>query len=356
MSDRRNPEAREYALWAFALLGLCVSAVTLVDYIRPPVFCADHGVGCDAVRNSRFGRVFGVPLAIPGILYFASILGVSLTSAGERARRLLGSLGLLGALAGVTLIALQAAVIHHWCKFCLVVDVSSLATGALAMSLRASVTTAALDLRPRVGFGVAAVALAVCPIAYGLSLPVPVSAPIREATVPEVILREQRPGVATIVEFVDFECPHCRHQQEALAPVLASYGPRVRLVRRNVPLSFHQHARDAARAACCAEEQGRGERLAEVMFRTTPEELTPEGCERLAREAGVDVSAFQACMTSRRPEAALERDMNDAHAANVSGLPSLWVGREHFEGFTEPEALRASIDRALQSANAHSGT
>lgn len=343
---------RELVLQALCLLGLAVSAMLLVDYVRPPVFCADHGSGCDAVRQSSFARPLGVPLPVPGALYFTTLLGLSLLGARDRARRLLASLGLLGVLAGVALVAIQGFVLHHWCRYCIAVDVSSIAAGALAVSLRMDVRAPdAPAPRRRVPSyavtGAALLALLV-PLVYGLSRPsqqpiapnTPTLAPL-----PDVIAQLQRRDVATIVEFVDYECPFCRRQQEALAPVLASYGARVRVVRKNVPLSFHEHARDAARAACCADEQGRGEAVAAALFRA--EDLTPAGCERVAREAHLDLEAYRACLASRRPDVVIERDLNDAHAAGVSGLPTLYVGVERFEGLTDATALRASIERAL---------
>ena len=358
--------SREFALQAICLVGLAACAMLLVDYLRPPVFCSDHGSGCDVVRHSAFARPFGVPLPIPGTLFFVGMLVVSVFGAGERARRLLASLGLLGVLAGVTFVAIQGFVLHHWCKYCLVVDASAVLAGALAMSLRMDVRdTAEPTPKRRVpSFVVTAAALValLLPLGYGLSRPMghrpigpntPTIAPL-----PEVIARLQERDVTTIVEFVDFECPFCRRQQEALAPVLASYGRRVRVVRKNVPLSIHEHARDAARAACCAEEQGRGEAVSNALFRS--EDLTPAGCERVVQESHADLEAYRACLASHRPDVLLERDMNDAHAAGVSGLPTLYVGVERFEGLTDSDTLRASIERALRggpdaASHAHQG-
>jgi protein-disulfide isomerase len=42
--------------------------------------------------------------------------------------------------------------------------------------------------------------------------------------------------------------------------------------------------------------------------------------------------------------------MRDARDAGVSGLPTLWVGREQFVGLQSVETLRASIDRALRNS------
>ena len=217
------------------------------------------------------------------------------------------------------------------------------------LAARAPDAPAPRRLVPSYAVTSAAVIALLVPFGYGISRPserpiapnTPTLAPL-----PEVIAQLQRRDVATIVEFVDFECPFCRRQQEALAPVLASYGERVRVVRKNVPLSFHEHARDAARAACCADEQGRGEAVAAALFRA--EDLTPAGCERVVREAHLDLEAYRACLASRRPDVVIERDLNDARAAGVSGLPTLYVGVERFEGLTDATALRASIERALR--------
>jgi protein-disulfide isomerase/uncharacterized membrane protein len=293
------------ALRLACLVGLAVSAMLLVDYIRPPVFCADHGSGCSVVRSSVFARPFGIPLPLPGLAFFAALFGLTLTNA-PRAWLGLRAAGALGVFAGGSFLLIQHFVIHAWCQFCVVVDLS----------------------RPGPAPGQ--------------------PAPLVNNRVPDSILAEQREGVATIVEFVDFECPFCRRQQEAVAQVVASYGPRVRVVRKNVPLSFHPHARDAARAACCAEEQGRGDAVAEALFRA--EDLTPEGCERVAQAAGVDLQAYRACLASPRPNVALERDDRAARDAGVSGLPTLWVGREQFVGLQTVETLRASIDRALRNS------
>ncbi len=355
----RPAVTREALLRVFALVGLAVSSALLVDYVRPPVFCADQGSGCDLVRHSRFAFPGGIPLPILGVGYFTLLLGASLAGQGPRVRRALAALGALGVLAGLAFVGIQGLVLRAWCQFCLVVDVSSLGAGALALSLRNDVAPEG-SRAPPVGVGArltvgAALLAAVVPLGWGLSRPVAAPpGPVAAEVVPEVILREQRPGVATIVEFVDFECPFCRRQQAVLSPLLQAYGPRVRLVRKNVPLGFHEHARDAARTACCADEQGRGDRVAELLFEAS--DLTPEGCARVAQEAGLDMEAYRACLASPRPDAVLERDRNDARAAGVSGLPTLWIGRERFEGLQTAEAVRESIDRALQGASSPAGT
>jgi protein-disulfide isomerase len=338
---------RNIALFAFAVLGLLFSTMLLVDYTHAPVFC-DQGGGCEAVKHSVYAKPLGVPLPVLGVAFYATVIALaSMTT--HTTRKLLTFAGGIGLVSGIGFLFIQAFVLHTFCKLCLVVDASAISVGICALSLwRNAPAPMAGSVR------VSGIALAACalagPVVFGWMHAVPhrpVNQPVIEP-MPAVIAHEQAPGIATVVEFVDFECPFCRRQQEALAPVLASYGSRVRLVRRNVPLPFHTHARDAARASCCAEEQGRGEHMAAALF--SAEDLTIEGCNRIAQSTGIDMATYRTCLASTRPDVRIERDHNDAREARVGGLPTLWIGNEKFEGLTSPDALRQSIDRAIRAA------
>ena len=92
-------------------------------------------------------------------------------------------------------------------------------------------------------------------------------------------MKKTPPGQVTIVDFVDFECPYCRQTAADLAPTLDKYKGKFRLVRKEMPLKrIHPHALAAARAECCAEDMGQGDRMADEMMSVKPEELTDDGC------------------------------------------------------------------------------
>src|SRR3954462_3106596 len=59
------------------------------------------------------------------------------------------------------------------------------------------------------------------------------------------------PGApVTLVEYGDFECPHCRRAHPIVAAVRAQLGARLRFVFRNFPLTeTHRLALHAAEAA-----------------------------------------------------------------------------------------------------------
>ena len=61
----------------------------------------------------------------------------------------------------------------------------------------------------------------------------------------------------TLVEYGDFECPHCKNASGAVKMLQARFDGQVRLVFRCFPLEeIHAHALQAALAAECAGAQG----------------------------------------------------------------------------------------------------
>jgi protein-disulfide isomerase len=173
------------------------------------------------------------------------------------------------------------------------------------------------------------------------SLPAPIAAEI--ARTPR--------GQATIVEYVDFECPFCRRLDEVLAPVLAKHPGRVRVVRKHVPLvKIHPHADAAARAAVCAEAQSKGDAMAEALFRAPPQELTDEGDLKLATQLALDPEAFRACLGEPRTARRVDADGTEFDAIGGDGVPLLFIGRERLDGLQDAATLEAAIGRALAGA------
>src|SRR5206468_2268447 len=107
--------------------------------------------------------------------------------------------------------------------------------------------------------------------------------PVQTVPTPSVIAEElgrTPPGKTTVVDFVDFECPHCRYTHAQLLPVLEENKERIRLVRKHVPLRSHRHSEGLARAACCGETLGKGDAMADALMTTS--DFTPENYEKVA--------------------------------------------------------------------------
>lgn len=350
VDDAASRRARILAqvVLTLATVGLGTSALLLHLYLSPDAASCGPGGGCDEVRTSAWSSVAGIPLPWLGLAYFSALTAAVVVPA-LRKRWLLATLGLCGFASGATLLVLQGAVIGAFCPYCVVVDVCSLGAG-LALVPALAVPHIRLAGGPVIrAFGLGAVVPVV--LLAGLEAPEE-PAPLAGAT-PEVIDAAQAEGRATIVEFIDFECPFCRRQHARMSEVLAALAddgeePPVSLVYKHLPLRMHPHAREAARFACCAEEQGRGQEMVDALF--SREELSTEACHECASELGLDDRALQECLGSTRPDARLDADAQDARAAGVRRLPTCFVGEQRFEGLQEEATLRAAIERAMAQA------
>jgi len=324
------------AALAFALVGLGASIASLVDYFGDaPTFCAESG--CATVRESAWARPLGIPLPVFGIAYFITMVVLAFLPK-PRLRIALASAG--GAL-GVALILIQAFAIGAWCKLCLIADPAAIAAAIAVVAGAGTIRPTATNIAATIP----AAALAV--LGLGVWTARPDAVP--DEKLPECVAREQLPGNVTIVEFVDFECPYCRELNKKLTEAVDRTKHPIRIVRKMVPLPSHTYAVPAAMAWCAADAQGVGDRMAQELFAAKPEDLTPAGCEAIAVRLGCDVMKYRQTFASAELRARIERDMADARAADLKGFPTIFIGKQKFEGSNHTsEDLYAAIERAAR--------
>jgi uncharacterized membrane protein/predicted DsbA family dithiol-disulfide isomerase len=320
------------------LAGLAVSAALLVDYVRPrPVFCAVGG-GCDAVKHTAFAAVLGVPTPAVGVVGFLAI-GVAALVDGRRARVMQLVLSVGAALVGALLLSVQIG-IHVLCPYCTVADACAIVSAVIAaVRLRPGACGASPRWSSYAATGLMSLAVAA-----------PVGAGLRATPVPSLVRDEMSrtpKGQIAVVDFVDFECPFCRMTHEALEPLLEAHAERVRRVRFQVPLRSHPHALDAARAARCGEKLGMGTAMANALFTAPVEELSPDGCERLALHLGLPIDAFRACVNDPATLERIESDRAKFRQAGGYALPTIWVDKTELIGAQSETTLRQVLQKAL---------
>lgn len=349
-TPRPRPRARLAPLAAvlLALVGLAVSAALLVDSLQPvPAFCAAGG--CEAVRATSWARPLGIPMPVIGLAFFAAALVLAALPRLAAVRTLVA---LIGAAGGIGLLALQAFVIGEWCRLCVIADLAAIAHGVLVAAggavwprpgRRAIVATAVL--------AVGAVALPFVAFTPERA-PAPVAAAPSTAVsgspgLPEVVAREQAAGQVVVVDFIDFQCPHCRALHPRLVEAMSRVDVPVRVVRKMVPLPQHAGAMPAAIAWCCADAQGKGDEMAEALLAARVSELTPQGCERMAAAIGLDMDRYRADAADRATRRRIHADVADAHKAGVHALPTIYIGGR---AFTDARATVDQIEAALRRA------
>jgi protein-disulfide isomerase len=154
-------------------------------------------------------------------------------------------------------------------------------------------------------------------------------------------------GPVTIVEFSDFHCPYCKRVQATLAQILAKYGDKVKLVYRNYPIdSLHPGARKAAEAAQCANEQGKFWPYHDKLY-AGGTDVSSEKLKALAEEAKLDLSAFDQCLTSRKHQAAVQKDVEEATRLGVTGTPAFFINGRLVSGSQPLETFVRVIEEEL---------
>ncbi len=332
--------------WLFPFAtGLLASAILLVDYVRPAMIFCEEGGGCDAVRHTIFAAPFGVPTPVFGVLGFATLSILALLR-GSRVRLVALVAAIPAALVAAFLLAVQQAM-GVFCKYCVVVDLSALLVliWSLLRYRKDWDPSASRVLRGIVWlFPLATFAI---PMVVGFTRKIP---PPKRIPLPDLVKAEMAKtprGRVTIVDFADFECPWCRLTHTGLAPAVRKHASEVRVVRKQVPLAMHLHAMFAAQAAVCGEKLGRGEEIAEALFQTPPEQLTPDGCEKIAVSSGLSLEAFRTCVADPSTQARILSDKNEFRETKARGLPTLWIDEEMLSGAQTEEQIIAAIERGL---------
>ncbi len=125
----------------------------------------------------------------------------------------------------------------------------------------------------------------------------------------------------TIFAFQDFECPFSQRGTKTLKPLLKQYSGKVRLVFKNKPLTFHQHAAAAAKAALAAHMQGRFWEYHDLLFENS-RKLGEEVFLQLAKELDLDIDRFNTDRNSKTVEDQLNADIAEANKHSLSGTPT----------------------------------
>jgi protein-disulfide isomerase len=137
----------------------------------------------------------------------------------------------------------------------------------------------------------------------------------------------------TIIEFADFQCPYCAkfgvEMEPQLEKDLLATG-KAKLVFYDYPLVHaHEHAFLAARAARCAEDQGKFWPYHDALYKNqaswAPEKDPRARMGTLAQGVGVDPTAFAACLRSDQHADLVSANMELGKQLGVDRTPTFIV-------------------------------
>ncbi|RME25452.1 MAG: hypothetical protein D6798_08955 [Deltaproteobacteria bacterium] len=150
----------------------------------------------------------------------------------------------------------------------------------------------------------------------------------------------------TIVQFAEYQCPYCGRANDTMERILKDYDGKVRMVFRDFPLSFHDRAIPAAIAANCADKQGKYWEMHDRLM-SNQRALTDSDLESYAKDAGLDLAAWNECRQDPAIAAEINADMEAGAALGVSGTPAFFVNGIMLSGALPYDMFAQIIDKEL---------
>ena len=132
-------------------------------------------------------------------------------------------------------------------------------------------------------------------------------------------------AVVTMVEWADFQCPHCRALAPLLEELVHRFDGQVKLVFKFYPLSGHPRGEPAARAAVAAQNQGKFWEMHHVVFENQMA-LEQADLEKYAKQLGLDLPKFKADLVSKETGERVAKDKNQADGLGLQGTPMIYIG------------------------------
>jgi len=326
-------------------------------------FCAlSETVNCDTVAESPYSVLFGVPVSVWGMLGYLLMGCLSLIGLVRRARPSpwpAGSLLVLAIGAGLSSMVLgtiSAVAIHSFCIMCVCTYAINAALLVLAVllalrrgGLGAVLTGEARALRDRPGPRL----IAAAPIAALAAALIVFYPPYWKDQVTSGpgglttgVFAEGGAWIGateprlTIIEYSDYQCPHCRRGHQEMRELVARHQREVRFIHRHFPLDeacnplvrrpFHPRACEMARMVICAGRQGKAWEANDLLFSLESKE--PAIRDALVGKLGLDADRFDACLADPSSLAAVKADIDDGLKLGVRGTPTYAVGDKTYPG------------------------
>jgi len=153
-------------------------------------------------------------------------------------------------------------------------------------------------------------------------------------------------ALVTIVEYAEFECPHCGRAYHIVKQLLEEAGDRVRFVFRHFPRDdVHPFSERSAMAAEAAAAQGSFWEMHDFLFERQ-HQLEYEDLRRHALQLGLDVDRFDREVANRTYWARVTGDVRSGIENGVTSTPTFFVNGIRHEGSYDLDSLRAAVAEA----------
>jgi protein-disulfide isomerase len=157
-------------------------------------------------------------------------------------------------------------------------------------------------------------------------------------------IRGPRKAPLTLVEYGDFECPHCGQAYPLVEAVRRRLGDRMRFVYRHFPLvNAHPHAEAAAEAAEAAGAQQRFWEMHDLLFEHQ-DSLEDQDLLAYAQAIPLDIVRFVAELGSGIHTPRVHEDFLSGVRSGVNGTPTFFMNGARYDGSRDVESMVGALE------------
>jgi protein-disulfide isomerase len=165
------------------------------------------------------------------------------------------------------------------------------------------------------------------------------------------------PGAPVVlVEFSDFQCPHCKEEAKTIRQNLIQIYPKqVRLYFKDFPLaSIHPWAKAAAMAGRCVFHNNASsfwdyhDWIFAQQEAITPENLRDKVMEWAKGQKDIDSLQLGRCIDDKATEKEVETNAEEAVALQVDGTPTLFINGRRVAAGSDWNTLKRVIDNEIK--------
>ena len=162
----------------------------------------------------------------------------------------------------------------------------------------------------------------------------------------------------TIHEFADFECGYCKMLSSNFGTVKEKYKDQIRFVFKFYPMDspcnrrmggekMHPDGCTTAIASYCAGKQGKFWEAHDKLF-AMQKANQPDKVRGYMEQLGLNMAAWDACITSPAPLQRINNDVTTAARAGIHGTPRMYINGRLVSGSGTPAILEYYIQNALK--------
>lgn len=169
------------------------------------------------------------------------------------------------------------------------------------------------------------------------------------------LIRGNKDGVITLVEYSDFECPFCSRGFATVMEFLKKYDGKVRFVYKHLPLNFHPNAMIASRyyEGLRLQDEKMAIKFHDKVYQEHSKIKNGEPfLKKVAKDLGADMDKLAKDVESEAVKNRIEADMAEANKFGFSGTPGFLLNgvpirgaypMSHFDSIVEELKSRGKI-------------